>query len=127
LDERISAIAIIIIRANFAEFSERLLRFGGENRGIISAGRRDGCSLPKRPRSVGEVSMLMVDRPVIRQRLFSAKTAEGTKLYLAFLSDGGCAILREGEVVQAWGDEPESLDRALDRFLELMRDELEKR
>jgi hypothetical protein len=70
--------------------------------------------------------MLMVDRPVIRQRLFSAKTAEGGKLYLAFLSDGGCAILKDGDVLQAWADDPQSLDLALDRFLELMRDQLEK-
>jgi hypothetical protein len=70
--------------------------------------------------------MVMVEHPVIRQRLFSAKTADGAKLYLAFLSDGGCAILRDGDVLQAWEDEPHSLDRALDRFLELMRDQVEK-
>ena len=65
--------------------------------------------------------MLMVETPVIRQRLFSARLPEGSMLYLAFLLDGGCAIVRENEMIQMWEDSVQSLDEALDRFLELSR------
>jgi hypothetical protein len=66
--------------------------------------------------------MLMTETPVIRQRLFSAKTPEGANLYLAFLLTGGCAILRDDELVERWdGEEGESLDCALDRFLAMTK------
>ena len=66
--------------------------------------------------------MLMTQTPVIRQRLFSAKTPEGSNLYLAFLLHGGCAILRDDQLVERWDDEEgESLDRALDRFLAMTK------
>lgn len=63
----------------------------------------------------------MVHSPVVRQRLFSATLANGTKLYLAFLHDGSCAILKENEIIESWDNEIESLDLALDRFLEWVR------
>jgi hypothetical protein len=64
-------------------------------------------------------AMLTVDPPVIRQRLFSAMTASGSKIYLAFLMDGGCAIVRDDKVIAAWEDAEQSLEKALDHFLQL--------
>lgn len=61
----------------------------------------------------------MVDAPSIRQRLFSAQEDDGTTLFLAFLSDGGCAILRDEQVIETWENEAQALSLALDRFMEL--------
>ncbi|HEX8521708.1 MAG TPA: hypothetical protein VF669_05575 [Tepidisphaeraceae bacterium] len=71
--------------------------------------------------------MLMLDKSLVRQRLFTAQAADGAKLCLAFLFNGGCAILRNDEIVQSWDNDTVALDLALDRFTELMGDRIEKR
>ncbi len=63
--------------------------------------------------------MVMVDAPAIRQRLFASRAGDGTTLYLAFLTDGSCAILRNDEVVESWDDDAKALGLALDRFMAL--------
>jgi len=63
---------------------------------------------------------LLLAAPVIRQRLFCAKAPDGSTLYLAFLLDDRCALMREDEVIEMW-DQPDCLERALDRFLELSK------
>ena len=64
--------------------------------------------------------MLKLASPVIRQRLFQAKLLDGHTLYLAFLLDDRCALLRDDEVVEVWEDS-DCLERALSRFLELSK------
>ncbi len=66
--------------------------------------------------------MLRVQAPVIRQRLFSARTPEGTTLYLAFLLDNRCAIVRDEQVIEVWEDcSGEALELAIERFLALAK------
>jgi hypothetical protein len=64
--------------------------------------------------------MLMLAAPVIRQRLFCAKMPDGTTLYLAFLLDDRCALMRDSEIVEVW-DQPDCLEQGLERFLELSK------
>jgi hypothetical protein len=63
--------------------------------------------------------MYMVDAPVIRQRLFASRMGDGTIYFLAFLASGGCAVLRDDEVIESWDNDVQGLDFALDRFLEV--------
>jgi hypothetical protein len=64
--------------------------------------------------------MLMLTAPVIRQRLFCAKMPNGSTLYLAFLLDDRCALMQDNEVIETW-DQPDCLEQALERFLELSK------
>ena len=64
---------------------------------------------------------MMLDTPVIRQRLFSAKAPDGSSLCLAFLLDGGCAILRDEQVIEVFDDSERAIDRALEHFLTIAK------
>ena len=66
--------------------------------------------------------MLMLNPPEIRQRLFSARSPQGSTLYLAFLHNGGCAIIRDDKIVETWEESEHALDRALDRFMTMAHD-----
>ena len=66
--------------------------------------------------------MLMLDMPVLRQRLFTACAPDGQKLYLGFLLDGSCAIVGErGEAIEFFGADEDSLERAIERFLAITK------
>jgi hypothetical protein len=55
----------------------------------------------------------------IRQELFTARTPLGNELRLVLLSDGRCAIVQDGDVVETSNDGDQSMDDLVKRFLEL--------
>jgi len=69
--------------------------------------------------------MLTLHPAEIRQRLFRAKLPDGCDLYLAFLTSGGCAIVRDDQITETWEESEDDLAQALERFLALSRPTLD--
>ena len=59
-----------------------------------------------------------------KQALFYAALEDGSRLVLATLADGRCAVLRDGVVVFDYPGDRDGLERAVARFCSLARIDL---
>jgi hypothetical protein len=57
----------------------------------------------------------------IQQPLLRAVTSDGTVVELVTLTDGRCALLRDGRLAEAVPGDADSVDRAVREFLRLTR------
>ena len=57
--------------------------------------------------------------PQMEQPLFAARSADGHHYAFGVLTDGRCAITRDGKVLRAWSHDQLGIDSAVDQFCAL--------